>query len=337
MTGLVLAIGVLTVFNDANAAELKRKASDDYGTTYWGSFENAPFPAKGKSYKDDTVAVFVPDHFCPVIIKASPKKKGKGLRTKYECYSDRQLKKLKKEGYRTRLISEIDIVIHFHGHSNTVDKAMANHKLREQFAMSLQNAILVVPQGPVNSIDSAGGKLEQSGGLKRLTRELLSFMKEQKIAGKKASIGRIILSSHSGGYRVAAFCLRVGGVEVSEMFLFDSLYGHVDNYFDWVKGSKSRRLISVYYRDKPRARSMDLMKLLKNAGIGFARLQEADMAKESFKRKTLTKHRIFFIETDLGHSGCTRGYFAFRDYLFASRLKRVRDTDWFKQTGLDKM
>lgn len=333
----LLLLHLLLLASPAQAAKFEKKSSDEFGTTYWGHFDNAPFPAPGHSYKDSTVAIFVPKHFCPTLIQAKPKKRTKGASTRYECYSDSTLKRLKKEGYRTKIIRDVDFVVHFHGHSNTVDKAMNNHMLRDQFSLSLQNAILVVPQGPVNSIDSAAGKLEKSGGFKRLMQEVMTFLVAQEVLGKKARIGHIILTSHSGGFRAAAFCLKLGGLEVSEVFLFDSLYGNLEEYFAWITKSKSHRFISVYYRDKPRARSFELMKMLKGAGVGFAKLAEADMAKESFQRKTLTKNRVFFVETDLGHSGCTRGYFNYRDYLFASRLKRVRDTDWFKKTGLDKL
>ncbi len=334
---LTLVLPLVLAYSPAQAAKLEKKSSDEYGTTYWGHFDNAPFPAPGAPYKDSTVVIFVPKHYCPVLIQAKPKKRTKGSATRYECYSDSTLKKLKKDGYRTRIVREVDFVVHFHGHMNTVDKAMANHMLRDQFSLSLQNAILVMPQGPVNAIDSDGGKLEKSGGFKRLMQEVMTFLIAQQVLGKKARIGHLILTSHSGGFRAAAFCLKLGGIEVSEVFLFDSLYGNVESYYDWIVKSKAHRFISVYFRDKPRARSMELMKMLKGAGVAFAKLNEADMAKESFQRKTLAKQRVFFVETDLGHSGCTRGYFNFRDYLFASRLKRVRDTDWFKKTGLDKM
>lgn len=333
---LLLSALLLLAFS-ARAATFEKKASDEYGTTYWGHFSNAPFPADGYPYKDSTVAIFVPKHFCPVLIQAKPKKRTKGATTRYECYSDSELKRLKRAGYRTKIVRDVDFVVHFHGHMNTVDKAMANHKLRDQFSLSLQNAILVIPQGPVNAIDSAGGKLEKAGGFKRLMAEVQAFLIAQQVLGKKARIGRIILSSHSGGYRVAAYCLKLGGIEVSEVMLFDSLYGSVQEYYDWIIKSKKHRFISVFFREKPRARSAELMKMLHQVGVQFAKLAEADMAKESFQRKTLARNRVFFVETGLGHSGCTRGYFNFRDYLFASRLKRVRDTDWFQKTGLDKM
>jgi hypothetical protein len=321
----------------AQAGTLDKKVKDEWGTTYWGSFKNAPFPDEGKKYSDDSIALFVPEHFCPVLIGVKEKRKKGWTSERFECWSKARWAELKKKkGVKARRHAQVDYVVHFHGHSNTVAKAMANHKLPEQFAMSLQNAILVVPQGPVNAIDSYAGKLETRGGFKRMMEEVHALLQDQHVIGRKQKIGRLILSSHSGGYRAAASCLKLGGLEVSELFLFDSLYGYTEVFFSWITGSRSRRLIDVYFRDKPTARSKELMAMLRKAGVRYASFTEKEMTDEGFKRIQLARERVIFVNTDLGHSGCTRGYFNFRDYLFASRLKRVRGTDWFQKKGLDK-
>ena len=319
-------------------AKLKKKEKDDYGTTYWGEFEHAPFPAKGFKYNDKTIAVFVPAHFCPVLMRVKDKKGGK-RRVRYQCYSRSRWKRYKKKGAHLKKVTEVDYVIHFHGHSNTVEKALNNHRLREQFSLSLQNAILIVPQGPVNAIDSAAGKLESSGGFKRMLREVHRFLRSQGVINEGQYVRRLIITSHSGGYRAAANCLKHGGYEVSEVYLFDSLYAHTDVFFEWLKKAKKkqRRFVNLYYRDKPRKRSKELMAMLKKAGIHYARFNEEDMKKEDFARKELVHEDILFINTELGHSGCTRGNFNYRDYLFASGLRRVVPTDWFEKSGLDKL
>ena len=43
--------------------KLKSITHDSRGTTLWLSLENAPFPAPGAGYRDDTVIVFVPSHY----------------------------------------------------------------------------------------------------------------------------------------------------------------------------------------------------------------------------------------------------------------------------------
>lgn len=331
---MMLGIVLVGVCSQASAAELIRKETSQYGTTYWGRFDHAPFPSPGSPYKDNTIAVFVPEHYCPVLIKARPRKKGQTL---YSCYSEKQWAKLKKSGYRLSKVDAVDYVIHFHGHSNTVEKALNNHKLREQFSLSLQNAILVVPQGPVNAIDSSAGKLERSGGMKRMLTEVHHFLRKQGVIGSRQHLRRLIITSHSGGYRAAENCLKHGGFEVSELFLFDSLYAGTETFFEWIKEGKGRRLVNIYYRDKPRARTRELGAMLASAGIPVLKLKESEMDKPDFQRKKLARSRVIFVETDLGHSGCTRGRFNYRDHLFGSGLRRIRKTDWFKKTGLDKL
>jgi hypothetical protein len=311
---------------------------DEFGTTYWGSYEHAPYPTEGGKYSDSTVAVFVPKHFCSSLIRAR-KKSGKSRSASLECYSDDTWNSLRKKGYRVERLSRVDYVVHFHGHSNTVEKTFSTHKLRQQFSMSLQNAILVVPQGPVNSVDSDFGKLERPNGLQKLLTEVHEGLKERGVIGKKQKIGMVILTSHSGGYQAAAMSVKHGGIEVQELYLFDSLYAYADVFFEWLAdpGHKGRRLIDVYNRKKPTARSKELMAMLKKAGIRYARFNEEDMKKESFERKRLARERILFIRSEAGHSECTREYSAYRDYLFSSGLKRVRSTDWFQRKGLDKL
>ncbi|MBM4353324.1 MAG: hypothetical protein FJ109_05920 [Deltaproteobacteria bacterium] len=335
----LLAVVLLLAFPlEALAGKIEKREKGSYGTTLWTHLDQAPYPAKGFKYKDDTVGIFLPRHYCPVLIRARPQK-GKHRTAQFSCYSEKQWKKLKKQGYGVRRVDAVDYVVHFHGHSNTVAKTFANHKLREQFSLSLQNAVLVVPQGPVNVVDSDCGKLESKNGLRNLLKEVHGLLQDEGLVGRKQTIGRVILTSHSGGYKCTAMSLKLGGIEVSEVFLFDSLYSYTDIFFEWLKSSreKGRRLINVYYREKPRARSQELMAMLRSARIGYTHLKDSQMEKESFARKRLAKENILFIETDLGHSQCTRDNFNYRDYLFSSRLKRFRSTDWFQKKGLDKL
>lgn len=337
---LILLV-LLTAWSvQAAAAKLDRKERTREGTTYWGSFDNAPFPVKGSKYKDDTIAVFVPRHFCPVQIRAKIKVKRKGKwkkRNKTSCYTEALEKKYKKQKLEYRIVrSNIDYVVHFHGHSNTVAKAMRNHRLREQFTKSLQNAILVVPQGPVNSVDSGDGKMARRGGFKKMMREVHGLLQDRGVVRKKQRIGNIIVSSHSGGYRAAAHVLSRGGLEVRELFFFDSLYANLDEIYAWVKADKTRKFINLYFRDKPRKRSREFLARLRKGGIPYVNITTKDLKRGRFSRKNLYRKRVIFIETELGHSGCTNKYFNYRDYLYASCLHRYHSSDWFQQEGLDR-
>ncbi len=338
----LIVLGSLTAWaSAASAATLDTKEKSAEGTTWYGSFENAPFPAKGSSYKDDTVAIFVPKHFCPVQIRGKVKVKRKGKwtrRNKTSCYTKSLEAKYKKDKIKYRIVrSNIDYVVHFHGHSNTVRKAMRNHRLREQFGLSLQNAILVVPQGPVNTVDSADGKMARKDGFKKMMYEVHGFLRDHDVIQRKQGIGNIIVSSHSGGYRAAAHILSRGGIEVRELFFFDSLYANLDEIFDWVKADKTRKFINLYFRDKPRARSKEFLARLRSAGIPFVNISTNDLKRGRFTRKDLYRKRVIFIETELGHSGCTNKFLNYRDYLYASCLHRYHSSDWFQQQGLDRI
>jgi hypothetical protein len=96
---------------------------------------------------------------------------------------------------------EIDFVVHFHGWRNHVSNVLARYQLPEQFAASHRNAILIVPQGPLDAPDSFGGKLEDADGFKRFMEEAFAVMHKEGVGGD-GRLGRIILSGHSGGYEV---------------------------------------------------------------------------------------------------------------------------------------
>ena len=288
--------------------KVKRVEPGRLGVTLYLELENAPFPFEGKPYGDATVAVFVPRHF-------------------------------RMRGNR------VDTILHFHGHKNTVAKALRVYQLREQVYDSRQNAILVVPQGPINTRDSSGGKLDQPGGLLRFLTELRQTL-QTRAAGRalsrrqrlsrRARIGTLVVSAHSGGYRVTARCLTHGGYEVSEVYLFDSLYGDVGMYRDWIAARRSVRdwrkthkLIDYYATDRPQARSRELMAELDRLGIAYLHEEREGQ----LTRGELVQGRAIFINSTRGHRGVIFKTNALRDCLYASRLKRYVGTDWFRRPG----
>src|SRR5580704_14677081 len=196
-----------------SSKSLKSIARDGRGTTMWLSLDQAPFPSPDAGYRDDTVIVFVPAH------------------------------------YRFRPEEGVATLVHFHGHNTTAERAIVAHQLREQMVDSKQNAILVVPQLASFAADSSCGKLETQGGLLRLLEEVVS------VAGREgrstlgdtafpagSPLGTACVSAHSGGYHAAACCLRVGGVDVRETYLFDALYAEVDTFRDWVVAGRGEAL-----------------------------------------------------------------------------------------------
>ena len=196
---------------------------NEFGEIFIKEFKSAPFPhpermhghiydnetyAYRGHYDDSSVAIFIPRRFKPT--------------------------------------AETDIVVYFHGWNNNIDSACAQFKLIEQFCESNKNAIFVFPQGPKNSPDSFGGKLEEKDGLKNLIDDVLKFLAEK---GKVNSTrpGKIILSGHSGGFEVISYCLMRGGLteHISDVILFDALYGHTEKFVHWIEKYKGR-FIDIY-------------------------------------------------------------------------------------------
>lgn len=274
------------------------------GWTFWLELENSLFPAPGSKYTDNTVAVFVPKH------------------------------------WRVPKSRRIDTVLHFHGHRNTIRKALDRYDLRAQVYDSRQNCILVLPQGPVNAEDSDGGKLDEPGGLMRFLTELRQTLQTREVAKalgrkalpKSARVGTLCVSAHSGGYRVTARCLKHGGYPVSEVYLFDALYGDGDFYADWLEETKgvkdwrsAHKLVNFYATDRPAKHSRDLMAELDKRGVPYLHEEKEGQ----LTRQQLTKGRAIFIRTPTGHRGVVFKHNALRDCLYASRLERYVASKWF--------
>lgn len=282
-------------------SKLKAVQKAAIGTTMRFELSNAPYPASGESYKDSSVFVYVPKHF------------------------------------RVQRDRRVDVILHFHGHRDTAAEAMARHQLREQLHASKQNAILVVPQGPVRAEDSHGGKLDRPGGLVRFLTELRKELQGPKAkaalgaAGIPAGarIGKVIMSAHSGGYRVVAMCLKHGGFNVSEVYLFDALYGEEDTYRDWIANTTAGRhkLISYYHDGSgTRSHNQSLMGLLKKDRIPYLH----ETREGQLTRRQFTLARAVFVKTALAHQKSTYKFNNLRDCLYASSLKRYVKSDWFE-------
>ena len=282
------------------------------GVTLRFEMRHGPFPARGHSYSDATTIIFVPHHY-----------------------------RLPESGVAQ---DRVDTIVHFHGHSTTAEEAMERHELREQLHDSRQNAILVMPQGPVNASDSAGGNLDGEEGLLDFLTEVrksLQVREVQRACGdafipRRGRIGVVCLSAHSGGYRVAARCLEHGGYDVTECYLFDALYGEVDTFSEWVAARREvfhsrerHKLVSFYGPDRAvRRNNRRLMTQLEGVGIGFVH-EEPDAP---ISRGDFTRSRAVFMESGLSHSSVTHRQNNLRDCLFASCLRRELSSDWFDDT-----
>lgn len=140
----------------------------------------------------------------------------------------------------------VDIVVHYHGHRAEAVSSAQQRRLREQLAASGRGAILLAPQGPLRASDSAGGRHEERDGLKKFLEEALAALIRDGIAPPGARLGRVVLSGHSGAYKVIARGLDRGGVDVSEVWLHDAVYAEVPTFAEWVARRPGRRLVSTH-------------------------------------------------------------------------------------------
>ena len=222
------------------------------------------------------------------------------------------------KGYKQK--SSVDLVIHFHGWFNNVDTTFGHYNLVQQFAKSGKNALLVIPEGPKNAPDSYGGKLEQKGGFKRFVNELIDTLFSRKIILTE-KIGRIIISGHSGGYRVMSFILMRGGLtsHIKEVYLFDALYAEQEKFVYWFDQYEGK-LIDIYTTSGgTKENSEKIIDDLNGWEIPYVSFEN----EQSVTPFALANNRLIFIYTDLQHNDVLSARNEFMEFLMASCLTNI--------------
>jgi hypothetical protein len=237
---------------------------------------SAPFPhpqrAEGHKYKDqffsnaehytnDTVAIFIPRGF--------------------------------------RETGKIDFIVHFHGWQNNVEGVLKRYQLVEQLIASGRNSVLIVPQGPYNSSDSFGGKLEDPDGFARFMNDVVDTVRQKSaLKNKGFALGNIILSGHSGGYQVISSIVDHGGLSehVKEVWLFDALYARTEKFLAWWDNSHGR-LIDLYTEHGgTKSETEKLIATLKDRGTPLFSFKDTETTPAN-----LRDNRVLFLYTDLPH------------------------------------
>jgi hypothetical protein len=255
------------------------------GATLLRTFPHAPFPhsSREKGYIYDSKFYDAPTH-----------------------YNDSTIGIFIPTGYKPG--ADVNYVVHFHGWSNHVATVFDHYELKRQFTASGRNAILLVPQGPKDAPDSSGGKLAADpGAFEALLHEVTQFLIESKKIHTNR-IGKIVLSTHSGGYLVTGAILRQSALHthITDVLLFDSTYGELEAFANWA-AQKEHRLISIFTRHLAPENFM-LLTLLQKRHTPFTSLLEPDLT-----ASLLTGRQPLFIHTlDLPHDEVMqkRDYFA---------------------------
>jgi len=215
-----------------------------------------------------------------------------------------------------RPTNAVDFVVHIHGWWNNIDTALKCYLLPQQLAESGKNAILVVPEGPRNAPDSFGGKLEDPGGFKKFIENVADYLFR---TGKTTTrnVGNVILSGHSGAYHAISYALMQGGVpeKIREVYLFDALYGQTKKFAHWIDHSQGKMVVIYTDSGGTKDETESLMGDLRACKIPYFASNET-----SISPRDLSKYRLVFLHTDLGHDMVVHYRLQFRDYLRASCL-----------------
>lgn len=213
----------------------------------------------------------------------------------------------------------VDFVIHFHGWNNNVADVFTRYRLREQLAHSNVNAILVVPQGPLNAPDSADGKLENDpDGLKNFVNDVLAFLGTQGKVNAGAAVGNVVLSAHSGGYGGLGGALLHGGLndKISDVMLWDALYAYIDPIAAWANLSADKHLISVYTKFTADNNTTLAAKIHQPSSQ-----QTIDSAKDLSLANLPSRKPVFLLATDVLHDEIMQKYNWFELFLQTTALK----------------
>lgn len=270
---------------------------NQYGKLYKLNLDSAPFPHQKRSdghtysgtkypadihYSDNSVAVFVPKGFVKT--------------------------------------DETDFVFYFHGWYSNIDSSLKKFELIKQFYESNKNAIFIFPEGPRNSPDSFGGKLEDKNGIQYLLDDIIDYLYSNNII-KSNKIGKIVLSGHSGAYKVISFILMRGGIpeKIKEVYLFDALYDETEKYVYWID-KYNGRFINIYTDDGgTKTESLNLADDFEGWGMAYKHIDE-----KLLNDSDLLDNRILLIHSNDGHNDVIATQNQFLKFLRTSCLENIK-------------
>lgn len=145
-------------------------------------------------------------------------------------------------GYHPR---EAGVVVYLHGYFTTVDQAVADHRLFEQFRQSGRSALFVAPEAPAwNGEDPVWPALADLLG------EVI------RRTGLTPPRGPVVVAAHSGGYRTTLLWL--GDQRLEEILLLDGLYRGEEQLRGWLEAPTQvpRRLVLVSDETRDRAEAL---------------------------------------------------------------------------------
>ena len=173
-------------------------------------------------------------------------------------------------------------------------------QLLEQFESSERNAIFIFPEGSKNAPDSYGGKLERPEVFQNLTKEVVEKLVYNSIIQKKGIFQindyAISLVGHSGAYRVISKI--INKTPISEVILFDALYGGNLDYLQWLSNPENR-FINIYTKD---GGTFENSQLILSKLTDSLHMPVLSVSEEQINATLLVANRKLFIFSKVGHN-----------------------------------
>jgi hypothetical protein len=217
---------------------------------------------------------------------------------------------------------KVDMIFWFHGWRNNVDNTASYYQLTRQFISSKRNAVLVLPECAKNAADSYAGKLEKPNDFKALVNDVLDSLKAQNITGKNCTAGNILLGGHSGGGRVIGKIVANGGMEISEVMLFDAMYSETETFMSWMQANPAHRLVDMYtdFGYGPDSESKRMAGLLQQQHVPVLQSEESALTGQQ-----LQANRLIIVHSKSQHNDIIANPDNFELYLLNSPfLKDVK-------------
>jgi hypothetical protein len=229
------------------------------------------------------------------------------------------------------------LVAFFHGFDNCVSNAIGSVDtactpggpvrialhLAEQIDAAHVNAMLVAVELAFDQSTGDPGQLQNPGEFRAMLDELFEqhLSPELGVPLAVASLDRVVLASHSGGYWAVASVLDVGGVDVDEVELFDSLYGEYPTYANFIESDIGRfdpaspaplRFSDVYTTSGGTLTLSETLEsevdtALGQAGLGASLFFDGDTAPTPTAADFA--HPVFFKHSGLSHYEVPQYYF----------------------------
>ncbi len=193
----------------------------------------------------------------------------------------------------------IDLIFWFHGWHNNIDTAADFYALTRQMISSRRNAILVLAETAKNAPDSYGGKLELPGVFRSLVQDVMYALKKNSIVPDNAEPGNILLAGHSGAFRVIAYILKNGEMQVQEVYLFDALYSQIDKFMFWISENQQHHFIHWFTNHGGGTDEMSdsMMLELTNLHMDYKLTEEKQINPDILKN-----NRILFVHSTREHN-----------------------------------